>query len=89
MSSLGVFHAWDPTVPLALLAKKDFESLCSAVEEALSSSKEKYPIFTFVDRGSQDFRLDEPHEAPPSHILPPNPMARSKKHGSSDDFVLL
>ncbi|XP_041960456.1 cysteine protease ATG4D [Alosa sapidissima] len=81
----------DPSCTIGFYArsKKDFESLCSAVEEALSSSKEKYPIFTFVDRGSQDFRLDEPHEAPPSHILPPNPMARSKKHGSSDDFVLL
>ncbi|XP_031419575.1 cysteine protease ATG4D [Clupea harengus] len=81
----------DPSCTIGFYArsKKDFESLCSAVEVALSSSKEKYPIFTFVDRGSQDFGLDDIHDVPPPHILPPNQMAGSKKRGSADEFVLL
>lgn len=81
----------DPSCTIGFYARsqKDFESLCFSVEQALSSSKEKYPVFTFVDKGSQDFQLDEPPSVLPPHILPFNRMARSRRQGSTDDFVLL
>ncbi|CAG5938236.1 cysteine protease atg4da isoform 1-T2 [Menidia menidia] len=88
------FSRMDPSCTIGFYAKnkKDFESLCSAVSSALSSSKEKYPIFTFVDGQSQDYGLEghsSNHSAPASHILPPGKLSRSNTRRSSDDFVFL
>lgn len=60
--------------------------------QALSLSKEKYPIFTFVEGRGQNFGLEEQSGGPvdsTSHILPFNRQSRSNKRGSADDFVLL
>ncbi|XP_037530342.1 cysteine protease ATG4D [Nematolebias whitei] len=87
------FSRMDPSCTIGFYAKnkKDFESLCSAVSTALSSSREKYPIFTFVEGRSQDYGL-EGHSSslgePAAHILPPGKQSRSSRR-TSDDFVFL
>jgi len=60
--------------------------------QALSSSKEKYPIFTFVNGQGQDYGLEghsSNHSGPAAHILPPGKLSRSNNRRSSDDFVFL
>uniref|UniRef100_A0A3P8P700 Cysteine protease n=1 Tax=Astatotilapia calliptera TaxID=8154 RepID=A0A3P8P700_ASTCA len=85
------FNRMDPSCTIGFYAKnkKDFESLCSA---ALSSSKEKYPVFTFVEGHSQDYGLEghsSNHSGPPAHILPPGRLGRSNNRRSSEEFVFL
>ncbi|XP_077574357.1 cysteine protease atg4da [Stigmatopora nigra] len=89
------FTRMDPSCTIGFYArnKKDFESLCSAVDLALSSSSEKYPIFTFVEGQSQDYGL-EAHSSyltasPAPHILPPGKPARVNNRRNSDEFVFL
>ena len=56
--------------------------------QALSSSKEKYPVFTFVEGRSQDYGLEghsSSNSGPAAHILPPGKLSRR----SSDEFVFL
>ncbi|CAN9510482.1 unnamed protein product [Ophioblennius macclurei] len=88
------FNRMDPSCTIGFYAKnkKDFESLCSAVSMALASSKEKYPIFTFVEGQSQDYGLEghsSNHSSPPAHILPPAKLGLSNNRRSSDEFVFL
>ncbi|KAA0722016.1 Cysteine protease ATG4D [Triplophysa tibetana] len=88
------FSRMDPSCTIGLYArtKNDFECLCSAVSDALSLSKEKYPIFTFVEGRGQNYGLEEHSEGPvdsTSHFIPFNRQRRSNKRGSADDFVLL
>ncbi|XP_046899524.1 LOW QUALITY PROTEIN: cysteine protease ATG4D-like [Hypomesus transpacificus] len=88
------FSKMDPSCTIGFYArnKNDFDSLCSAVSEALSSSKEKYPIFTFVEGRGQDYGLEEhstSHPDPPTHILPPGKLTRNHTRGSADEFVFL
>ncbi|XP_075900149.1 cysteine protease atg4da [Nelusetta ayraudi] len=80
------FSRMDPSCTIGFYAKnkKDFESLCSAVTVALSSSKEKYPIFTFVEGRSQDYGL-EGHSS--NNILPPGKVGNNRRN--SDEFVFL
>ncbi|KAM9455150.1 cysteine protease atg4da [Clarias gariepinus] len=81
------FNRMDPSCTLGFYAhsKKDFESLCSAVSEALSVSKERYPIFTFVEGRGQDYSLEEYSGGSGDHILPPDTMNRN----STEGFVFL
>ncbi|CAL8332378.1 unnamed protein product [Lota lota] len=88
------FSRMDPSCTIGFYAKnqKDFESLCAAVGEALSSSTEKYPIFTFMDGQGQDYGLEGHSISPagPTHILPPGRLSRnSTTRASTDDFVFL
>lgn len=88
------FSRMDPSCTIGFFAKtkKDFESLCSAVSVALSSSKEKYPIFTFVEGEGQDYGLEghsSNHTLPTAHILPPRTLGNSNNRRSSDEFVFL
>uniref|UniRef100_A0AAQ5ZZC6 Cysteine protease n=1 Tax=Amphiprion ocellaris TaxID=80972 RepID=A0AAQ5ZZC6_AMPOC len=88
------FNRMDPSCTIGFYAKnkKDFESLCSAVSMALSSSKEKYPIFTFVEGQGQDYGLEghsSNHSGPAAHILPPGKLGRSDNRSNSDEFVFL
>ncbi|XP_075946256.1 cysteine protease atg4da isoform X1 [Anarhichas minor] len=89
------FNRMDPSCTIGFYAKnkKDFESLCSAVSVALSSSKEKYPIFTFVEGQGQDYGLEghsgNNHSGPAAHILPPGNLSRSNNRRTSDEFVFL
>ncbi|XP_028822514.1 cysteine protease ATG4D-like isoform X1 [Denticeps clupeoides] len=74
----------DPSCTIGFYArsKKDFETLCSAVGGALSSSKEKYPIFTFVEGGAHDYGQED---APPQIL----PSSHRLGHSGADEFVLL
>lgn len=88
------FNRMDPSCTIGFYAKtkKDFESLCSAVVVALSSSKEKYPIFTFVEGEGQDYGLEghsSNHTLPTAHILPPRSVGNSNNRRNSDEFVFL
>uniref|UniRef100_A0A8C6S7C3 Cysteine protease n=1 Tax=Neogobius melanostomus TaxID=47308 RepID=A0A8C6S7C3_9GOBI len=88
------FSRMDPSCTIGFYAKtkKDFESLCFAVCVALSSSKEKYPIFTFVDGESQDYGLEghsSNYTSPTAHILPPRTVENSNNRRQSDEFVFL
>ncbi|KAM6939880.1 cysteine protease atg4da [Xenentodon cancila] len=88
------FSRMDPSCTIGFYAKnkKDFESLCSAVGMALSSSKERYPIFTFVEGHGHDCGLEgqsSNHGGPAAHILPPGKLSRSNNRRSSDEFVFL
>lgn len=88
------FNRMDPSCTIGFYAKnkKDFESLCSAVSLALSSSMEKYPIFTIVEGHSQDYGL-EGHSSlhgSDAHILPQsNTPGMSNNRRNSDEFVFL
>ncbi|XP_077426053.1 cysteine protease atg4da isoform X1 [Vanacampus margaritifer] len=88
------FTRMDPSCTIGFYArnKKDFESLCSAVSLALSSSTEKYPIFTFVEGQSHDYGLEahsSNHTGPAPHILPPGKPAPVNNRRNSDEFVFL
>ncbi|XP_060943014.1 cysteine protease atg4da [Limanda limanda] len=88
------FTRMDPSCTIGFYAKnkKDFESLCSAVNVALSSTEEKYPIFTFVEGQSQDYGLEghsSIHSGPAALILPPGKLGRSNNRRNSDEYVFL
>ncbi|XP_056890669.1 cysteine protease atg4da [Takifugu flavidus] len=87
------FNRMDPSCTIGFYAKskKDFESLCSAVGTALLSSKERYPLFTFIEGRSQDYGLEgqSTNTGPAAHILPPGKLGRSNHRRNSDEFVFL
>uniref|UniRef100_A0AAY5K0U2 Cysteine protease n=1 Tax=Esox lucius TaxID=8010 RepID=A0AAY5K0U2_ESOLU len=93
------FSRMDPSCTIGFYArtKKDFETLCGDVSEALSSSKEKYPIFTFVEGQGPDYGLASQSSShlhsdtspSPAHILPTGKLNKSNNRGSLDEFVFL
>ncbi|XP_072319330.1 cysteine protease atg4da [Eucyclogobius newberryi] len=88
------FNRMDPSCTIGFYAKTktDFESLCSAVSTALSSTKEKYPIFTFVEGRGQDYRVEghsNNHSIATAHNLPPFTVENSYDRRNSDEFVFL
>uniref|UniRef100_A0A3P9M1H6 Cysteine protease n=1 Tax=Oryzias latipes TaxID=8090 RepID=A0A3P9M1H6_ORYLA len=87
------FSRMDPSCTIGFYArtKKDFESMCSVVGMVLSSSKEKYPIFTFVDGRGQDYgdgKRQRKRGRPPVEKLSPNPPALTKKMRKIVDAVI-
>ncbi|XP_076847983.1 cysteine protease atg4da [Brachyhypopomus gauderio] len=88
------FNRMDPSCTVGFYAhnKKDFESLCSTVSAALSSTEERYPIFTFVEGKGQDYSVGS-HSAgsadPFNHILPPGGLSQNSKRDSTEEFVFL
>lgn len=86
------FNRMDPSCTLGFYAhsKKDFESLCLAVTRALSVSKERYPIFTFVDGKGQDYSLEKHAGGSSSaHIIPHGSVKQSRRRESAEGFVFL
>ncbi|XP_051559179.1 cysteine protease atg4da-like [Myxocyprinus asiaticus] len=88
------FSRMDPSCTIGFYArtKEDFQSLCSVVSEALLSSKEKYPIFTFVEGRGQNYGLEEQSGGAvddPVNIFSCNRLSRNTNRGSTDEFVLL
>ncbi|XP_056143972.1 cysteine protease atg4da-like [Lampris incognitus] len=86
------FTRMDPSCTIGFYAKglKDFESLCSAVTVALSTSAEHYPMFTFVEGQSQE--EEERSSAPMNNVT--YVMRKDRRRGadrsnSIDEFVLL
>ncbi|XP_066516978.1 cysteine protease atg4da [Hoplias malabaricus] len=87
------FSRMDPSCTIGFYArsKKDLESLCSAVSVALTS-KERYPIFTFVEGRGQDYGLEgysAESTSTSTHIIPPSGLSLNAKRGSADEFVFL
>ncbi|KAK9535571.1 hypothetical protein VZT92_007946 [Zoarces viviparus] len=85
------FSRMDPSCTIGFYAKgqMDFESLCAAVNEALSISAETYPMFIFAEGKSQD---EEGTYTPPNNIayIQRKKERRSVDTSSSmDEFVLL
>ncbi|KAL1005773.1 hypothetical protein UPYG_G00063850 [Umbra pygmaea] len=93
------FSRMDPSCTIGFYAKtkEDFEFLCRDVSKALSSTIEKYPIFTFVEGKSQDYglvghssaHLQSDPSPSPTQILPLGRLSNSNDRSSSDEFVFL
>uniref|UniRef100_A0A671YKK0 Cysteine protease n=1 Tax=Sparus aurata TaxID=8175 RepID=A0A671YKK0_SPAAU len=86
------FSRMDPSCTIGFYAKglKDFESLCTAVNEALSTSAETYPMFIFSDGKSQE--EEKGGYTPPNNITyiqRKNERKRVDTSNSMDEFVLL
>lgn len=78
------FSRMDPSCTVGFYARSrdDLQTLCSDVTKALSSSGEKYPIFTFVEGHSEE-------ESACASVSAPHTDTRLKNRSSVDDFVLL
>ncbi|XP_073351316.1 cysteine protease atg4da-like [Pagrus major] len=87
------FSRMDPSCTIGFYAKgqKDFESLCAAVNEALSTSAETYPMFIFSEGKSQE-EEEKGGNTPPNNITyiqRKNERKRVDTSNSMDEFVLL
>ncbi|XP_019125043.2 cysteine protease ATG4D [Larimichthys crocea] len=90
------FSRMDPSCTIGFYAKsqKDFEALCAAVHEVVSTSAETYPMFIFSEGKSQS---DERGNTPTNNITYIQRKKESKKNerrrvdtsSSMDEFVLL
>ncbi|XP_067877386.1 cysteine protease atg4da-like isoform X3 [Heterodontus francisci] len=89
------FSKMDPSCTIGFYAKtkEDFENLCKNVTMVLgsSSSKEKYPIFTFAGGCAQDYGLDELCIRKPDKTVLISKSGRpgKSKQNSTDEFVFL
>uniref|UniRef100_A0A8C1X7I8 Cysteine protease n=1 Tax=Cyprinus carpio TaxID=7962 RepID=A0A8C1X7I8_CYPCA len=83
------FNRMDPSCTVGFYAgsRADFQALCSDVTKALTSSQEKYPIFTFVE----GHNVEEMSCASDSftHIKSKDKPGRIKKKSCLEEFVLL
>ncbi|XP_070704832.1 cysteine protease atg4da-like [Pempheris klunzingeri] len=85
------FSRMDPSCTIGFYAKtqRDFESLCTAVNESLSTSAETYPMFIFAEGKSQE---EEESNAPTNNITYIQRKTERKRvdtSNSMDEFVLL
>nr|XP_046271391.1 cysteine protease ATG4D-like [Scatophagus argus] len=85
------FSRMDPSCTIGFYAKgqQDFESLCTVVHEALSTSTDTYPMFIFSKGKSQD---EEGSSGPTNNIAfikRKDELSRVNTDNSMDEFVLL
>ncbi|XP_029294054.1 cysteine protease ATG4D-like [Cottoperca gobio] len=85
------FSRMDPSCTIGFYAKgqKDFESLCTVVNEALSTSAETYPIFIFAEGKSQEEERTNTPTNTITYIQRKNGRRRVDTSNSLDEFVLL
>ncbi|XP_060721385.1 cysteine protease atg4da-like [Tachysurus vachellii] len=86
------FHRMDPSCTLGFYARnrRDFDTLCSDVTMALTSSTDTYPIFTLAEgSGQAQHEQLELTFDPEVHIPPKNKGRQKSKQSSMDEFVLL
>ncbi|XP_068575260.1 cysteine protease atg4da-like [Cebidichthys violaceus] len=87
------FSRMDPSCTIGFYAKgqMDFESLCTAVNEALSISAETYPMFIFAEGKSQEEEEEGTHTPPNNiaYIQRKSERRRVNTSSSMDEFVLL
>ncbi|CAM4331383.1 hypothetical protein PO909_000967 [Leuciscus waleckii] len=83
------FSRMDPSCTVGFYARSrdDLLTLCSDITKALSSSGEKYPIFTFVEGHNEEGSAYASDSVP--HTETKGRLGRVKKRTSVDDFVLL
>ncbi|KTF88474.1 hypothetical protein cypCar_00031793, partial [Cyprinus carpio] len=83
------FNRMDPSCTVGFYAgsRADFQALCSDVTKALTSSQEKYPIFTFVE----GHNVEEMSCTSDSftHIKSKDKPGRIRKKSCLEEFVLL
>ncbi|KAK3508607.1 hypothetical protein QTP70_035073 [Hemibagrus guttatus] len=86
------FHRMDPSCTLGFYARsrRDFDTLCTDVTTALTSSTNTYPIFTLAEGSGQDQHEQLELTFDPEVHIPPKGKGRQKsKRSSMDEFVLL
>ncbi|XP_074511716.1 cysteine protease atg4da-like isoform X1 [Sebastes fasciatus] len=87
------FSRMDPSCTIGFYAKgqKDLESLCTAVNEALSTSAQTYPMFIFAEGKSQE--EEEGTNTPTNNITYIQRKSERRRADTScssmDEFVLL
>ncbi|XP_047199918.1 cysteine protease atg4da-like [Hippoglossus stenolepis] len=81
----------DPSCTIGFYAKcqKDFESLCTIVTEALSTSTETYPMFIFAEGHSQEHERSNTPTNNITYIQRKDDLRRVATSNSMDEFVLL
>lgn len=86
------FSRMDPSCTIGFYAKgqKDFESLHLAVNEALSTSAETYPMFIFAEGGRRAEEEEWEGSRPPTdNITYIQRQAERRRVDSTDEFVVL
>ncbi|XP_044038392.1 cysteine protease ATG4D [Siniperca chuatsi] len=85
------FSRMDPSCTIGFYAKgqKDFESLCTVVNETLSTSAETYPMFIFAEGKSQEEAGSNTPTDNITYIQRKNEQRRVNTSNSMDEFVLL
>uniref|UniRef100_A0A671Q5B1 Cysteine protease n=1 Tax=Sinocyclocheilus anshuiensis TaxID=1608454 RepID=A0A671Q5B1_9TELE len=83
------FNRMDPSCTVGFYAgsRADFQALCSDVTKALTSSEEKYPIFTFVE-GHNEEEMSCTSDSF-THIKSKDRPGRIKKKSCLEEFVFL
>nr|XP_019967616.1 PREDICTED: cysteine protease ATG4D-like [Paralichthys olivaceus] len=81
----------DPSCTIGFYAKgqKDFESLCTIVTEALSTSTETYPMFIFAEGHGQEQEQSNTPTNNFTYIQRKDELRRVDTNNSMDEFVLL
>lgn len=84
------FSRMDPSCTVGFYARSraDFHNLCSDVSKALSSSEQKYPIFTFVE-GHSEGQSGSTSDMDITHTKTKDKLRRNQKRSSTEEFVLL
>ncbi|XP_074551856.1 cysteine protease atg4da-like [Halichoeres trimaculatus] len=85
------FSRMDPSCTFGFYAKgqKDFEALCTAVNEALSTSAETYPMFIFVEGRSPSEEEARKLSTNITYIQRKSERRKVVTSSSMDEFVLL
>ncbi|XP_034566931.1 cysteine protease ATG4D-like isoform X2 [Notolabrus celidotus] len=85
------FSRMDPSCTFGFYAKgqKDFEALCTDVNEALSTSAETYPMFIFVEGKSQEEEEVRKSSTNIAYIQRKSERKQVVTSSSMDEFVLL
>lgn len=85
------FSRMDPSCTIGFYAKsqKDFESLCTDVNEAVSTSAETYPMFIFAEGKSQEEEQSKTPTNKVAYIQRKSDRRRVDTISSMDEFVLL
>ncbi|XP_051243471.1 cysteine protease atg4da isoform X1 [Dicentrarchus labrax] len=85
------FSRMDPSCTIGFYAKgqKDFESLCTVVYEALSTSAGTYPMFIFAEGKSQEEERSKTPTNNITYIQRKSERKRVDTSNSLDEFVLL
>ncbi|KAG7216162.1 hypothetical protein INR49_029010 [Caranx melampygus] len=81
----------DPSCTIGFYAKgqRDFESLCTVVNEALSTSAQTYPMFIFAEGHSQEEERSTTLTQNITYIQRKSERRRVDTSNSLDEFVLL
>lgn len=88
------FSRMDPSCTIGFYAKgqKEFELMCEAVSEAVSTSAETYPMFIFSEENRRDVEEEEEEGIPRTNsitYIQRNNELSNEDGNSMDEFVLI